>query len=155
MAQSVHTDYDRSFNLARLKTYGFNREERKAGDPLAASPLNDRRIHDALDSELKAHGFAKSASGEPDFWIAYSVTTHKALDIQDNRFGFLQRTGSINVNQVTEGTITVVFVDSATQQEVWRGIVSGEVNPKNLDKNINKGMAKLMQKSLKNRAGKN
>ena len=47
MAQSVRTDYDRSFNLARLKTYGFYEQARKPGDPLAESPLNDRRIHTA------------------------------------------------------------------------------------------------------------
>jgi hypothetical protein len=151
-AQSVQTDYDRSFNLAKLKTYGFYQQEREPGDPLAASPLNDRRIHNALDSHLKANGFA--ASGQPDFLIGYFVTTRKGLNIQDNRFGILQRMGSINVSQVTEGTIVVVFVDSTTRQEVWRGLVSGEINAKDLDKDVNKGIAKLVEKFLKDRAGK-
>src|SRR5262252_8139066 len=44
MAQSVRTDFDHSFNLARLKTYDFSPETRSPGDPLAGSPLNDRRI---------------------------------------------------------------------------------------------------------------
>lgn len=48
IAQSVQTDYDHSFNIAKLKTYEFDQQARKPGDPLAASPLNDRRIHDAL-----------------------------------------------------------------------------------------------------------
>lgn len=151
-AQSAQTDYDRSYNLAGLKTYGFYQQEREPGDPLAASPLNDRRIHNALDSQLKANGFA--ASAQPDFLIGYFVTTRKGLNIQDNRFGILQRMGSVNVNQVTEGTIVVVFVDSATRQEVWRGLVSGEINAKNLDKDVNKGMAKLVEKFVKDRAGK-
>jgi hypothetical protein len=151
-AQSAQTDYDRSYNLARLKTYGFYQQEREPGDPLAASPLNDRRIHNALDSQLKANGFA--ASSQPDFLIGYFVTTRKGLNIQDNRFGILQRMGSVSVNQVTEGTIVVVFVDSTTRQEVWRGLVSGEINAKDLDKDVNKGMAKLVEKFLKDRAGK-
>ena len=151
-AQSAQTDYDRSYNLAGLKTYGFYQQEREPGDPLAASPLNDRRIHNALDSQLKANGFA--ASAQPDFLIGYFVTTRKGLNIQDNRFGILQRMGSVNVNQVTEGTIVVVFVDSATRQEVWRGLVSGEINAKDLDKDVNKGMAKLVEKFVKDRAGK-
>ncbi|HEX5732091.1 MAG TPA: DUF4136 domain-containing protein [Blastocatellia bacterium] len=151
-AQSVQTDYDRSYNLARLKSYGFYQQEREPGDPLAASPLNDRRIHNALDSQLKANGFA--ASAQPDFLIGYFVTTRKGLNIQDNRFGILQRMGSVNVNQVTEGTIVVVFVDSATRQEVWRGLVSGTIDPKDLDKDVNKGIAKLVEKFLKDRAGK-
>ena len=155
MAQSVQADYDHSYNLAKLKTYGFYQQERKPADPLASSPLNDRRIHDALDSQLKAKGFADATTTQPDFMIAYFVSTRAGLDIQDNRFGFLQRAGSINVNQVTEGTIVVVFVDSATQQEVWRGFVSGTVNPKQLDKDVNKGITKLVQKFMKNQAGKN
>jgi Domain of unknown function (DUF4136) len=63
MAQSVATDYDhRSFNLARLKTYGFYEQARRPCDPLAESPLNDRRIHTALDSQLQAQGFSPSAA---------------------------------------------------------------------------------------------
>jgi hypothetical protein len=154
MAQSVRTDYDRSFNLARLKTYDFYKQKRTPGDPLAASPLNDRRIHNALDTQLKARGFANSTSGQPDFLIAYFVTTQKGLDIQDNRFGILQRRGSINVNQVTEGQLVVVFIDSSTQQEVWRGFASGTIDPKHLDENVNKGVAKLVEKFLKDQAGK-
>ena len=153
-AQSAQTDYDRSFNLAKLKTYNFYQQERKPGDPLAASPLNDRRIHDALDAQLKARGFASISSKMPDFLIAYFVTTHKGLDIRDNRFGLLHRMGSVNVNQVTEGTIVVVFVDTATQQEVWRGVVSGTINPKNVDKDVNKGVTKLVEKFIKDQAGK-
>jgi len=153
-AQSVQTDYDHSFNLAKLKTYDFYQRERKPGDALAASPINDRRIHDALDSNLKAHGFAERMSGQADFLIDYFVTTRKGLDIRDNRFGILQRMGSVNVNQVTEGTLVVIFIDRVTHQEVWRGFVSGVINPKDLEKDVNKGAAKLIEKFLKDQTGK-
>jgi hypothetical protein len=153
LAQSVQTDYDHNFNLARLKTYAFARQQRTLNDPLAASPLNDRRIHDALDSQLRANGLTDSELA--DFVISYAVTTRKNLDIQDNRLGFFQRMGgSINVNQITEGTIVVVFVDRASNQEVWRGYVSGAINPKDLDKDVNKGITKLVQKFKKNQEGK-
>lgn len=151
-AQTVQTDYDRNFNLAKLSTYGFYEQERGPEDPLAASPINNRRIHDALDSQLKANGFTPNA--QPDFLIAYFVKTKKGLDIQDNRFGLWQRRGSINVEQVTEGTLIVIFVDSATKQEVWRGFASGTITPKNLDKDVNKAVAKLVQTFKKNQAGK-
>jgi hypothetical protein len=151
-AQSVQTDYDRSFNLAGLKSYDFYKQARKPGDPLAASPLNDRRIHNALDSQLKAKGFANS--GQPDFLVAYFVTTQQGLDIQDNRFGLLQRRGSINVNPVTEGKIVMVFIATSTRQEVWRGVVSGTVDTKDLDKDVNKGIARLVEKFLKDQAGR-
>jgi hypothetical protein len=154
MAQSIQTDYDHSFNLARLKTYDFHQQTRKPGDPLAASPINDRRIHNALDSQLRANGFSNMTGGQPDFLIAYFVNTRKGLDIRDNRFGILQRMGSVNVNQVTEGSIVVIFIDTATKREVWRGFVSGTIDPKDLDKDVNRGITKLVQKFVKDQTGK-
>ena len=152
MAQSVQTDYDRAFNLAKLKTYSFYQQERGPRDPLAASPINDRRIHDALNAQLQANGFSESA--KPDFQIGYFVSTKTGLDIQDNRYGWLQRRGTIDVEQVTEGTVVVVFVDTATQQEVWRGYATGMINPKNLNEDVTKAVTKLVQKFVKNQAGK-
>jgi predicted DNA-binding transcriptional regulator len=153
LAQTVQTDYDRSFNLAKFKTFGFYPQERRPNDPLAASPINDRRIHNALETQLAANGLSPSA--QPDFLIAYFVKTKQGLDIQDNRFGLLQRMGSVNVNQVTEGTLIVIFADTTAGQEVWRGYASGTINPKDLDKDVNKAVTKLVQKFKKNQMGKN
>lgn len=152
MAQSVQTDWDRAFNLSKLRTFSFYNQERGPRDPLAGSPINDRRIHDALTSQLQANGFSESA--KPDFQIGYFVSTKTGLDIQDNRYGWFQRRGSIDVDQVTEGTLVVVFVDTATQQEVWRGYATGTINPKNLDEDVTKAVTKLIQKFKKNQAGK-
>ena len=153
MAQSVQTDYDRNFNLANLKSYGFYQQERGPRDPLAASPINDRRIHDSLIAQLNASGFTSSET--PDFLISYFVSTKTGLDIQDNRYGWFQRRGSLNVEQVTEGTLVVVFVDTATKQEVWRGYATATINPKNLNEDVNKAVTKLVQKFKKNQLGKN
>jgi hypothetical protein len=150
-AQSIQTDYDHNYNLAKLKTFGFYRQERNPSDPLATNPINDRRIHDALSTQLTANGV--SASDQPDFRIAYFVSTKQALDIQDNRFGLLQRRGSITVDQVTEGTLVVIFADATTGQEVWRGYATGQITPKNLDRHVNKAVTKLIQKFKKNQAG--
>lgn len=151
LAQTTQTDYDRAANLSRFKSFGFAAQLRAPGDPLATNPINDRRIHDALQNELNTNGFVLST--EPDFWIAYAVTTRKGLNIQDNRYGLFQRLGNVNVNEVTEGTLIVVFTNSASGQEVWRGYVSGEINPKNLDKDVTRAIAKLIQKFKKNQAG--
>lgn len=152
-AQSVQTDYDHNFNLSNLRRYAFTQEQRRANDPLAASPINDRRIHDALDSQLRTNGLTEV--GQPDFLVSYHVSTRKNLDIQDNRLGPFQRLGgSINVNQITEGTIIVTFVETATNRDVWRGYVSGAINPKDLDKDVNKGIAKLIQRFKKDQGAK-
>ena len=153
-AQSIQTDYDRSYNLAKLKTYSFIEQTRPPGDPLTASPLNDRRIHTALDSQLRAQGF--QTSEQPDFYIAYYVTTRMGLDIQDNRSWGppWDRWGNVTVNQVPEGTLMVMFLDPATRQEIWVGMVSGEINPKDLERNLSKSIAKMVQRFVKDQTGK-
>ena len=153
MAQSIQSDYDHTFPLAKLHTFSFIQQQRSAKDPLAASPINDRRIHDALSSQLQANGYSESA--QADFLVGYIVTTKTGLDIQDNRYGWFQRRGNIDVEQVTEGTLIVVFLDARTQQEVWRGYATGTINPKNLNNDVNKAVTKLVQKFKKNQAGKN
>ena len=153
MSQSIQTDYDHTFPLAKLRSYSFIQQERGPKDPLAASPINDRRIHDALNSQLTANGYTESS--QPDFLLGYLVTTKQALDIQDNRYGWFQRRGTVNVDQVTEGKLIVVFVDAKTQQEVWRGYATGTLNAKNLNNDVNKAVTKLVQKFKKNQAGKN
>src|SRR5262245_932605 len=153
-AQSIQTDYDRSFNLAKLKTYRFLEQTRPPGDPLAATPLNDRRIHTALDTQLQAQGFQQN--DQPDFYIAYYVTTRTGLDIEDNRISGppWDRWGNIKVNQVTEGTLMVMFLDPGSREEIWVGLVSGEINPKNLDRDLNKSIAKMIQRFVKDQAAR-
>ena len=153
MAQSVEADYDRTFPLAKLRTFSFVQQQRGPRDPLAASPINDRRIHDTLNAQLQANGFMESA--QPDFLISYFVSTKTGLDIQDNRYGWFQRRGTIDVEQVTEGTLVVVFIDSVKHQEVWRGYATGTINPKHLNEDVTKAVTKLVQKFKKNQAGKN
>jgi len=151
LAQNVQTDYDLNFNLGNLRTYGFIEQTRQPGEALAASPINDRRIHDALDLNLRENGL--SASNHPDFLIAYTVTTRKGLDIHDNRFGLWQRMGTVNVNQTTGGTLVVAFFDAKTNGEIWRGYAEGKLNPKNFEKDVNKAVAKLVQRFKKNQLG--
>src|ERR1043165_2025150 len=90
MAQSIQTDYDHTFPLAKLRTFSFIQQQRGAKAPLAASPINDRRIHDALSLQLVTNGYSESA--QPDFLVGYIVSTKRGLEIQDNRYGrFLPR----------------------------------------------------------------
>ena len=151
-AQSVQTDFDHSFNLSALQSFSFTSQTRKPGDPLASNPINDQRIHNALQSQLTQHGF--SSSEQADFLITYFVSTRKGFDVQDNRTGIFNRMGGLNVSEVTEGTLVVIFTDATTSREVWRGFASGVVSPGDLDKNVNKSIKKLVEKFVKNQSGK-
>lgn len=111
-AQSVQTDYDRSFNFSNLKTFGFAVQTRRANDPLASDSLNNERIRTALESQLTANGY-RMDNGNADFAIVYHVTTKDKLSVQDYGYGPPRFWGSrnIHVNQYSEGTLLVDFID--------------------------------------------
>ena len=50
--------------------------------------------------------------------------------------------------------IVVVFTDTATQQEVWRGFITGTIDAKHLDKDVNNSIAKLVKRFVKDQARK-
>lgn len=149
-AQSVQTDYDRSFNFSNLKTFGFAVQNRPATDPLAGDSLNDGRIKTAIESQLIGNGFRTNGES-PDFVIAYHVTTKSKLSVQDYGYGPPRWFGgrNISVNQYSEGTLLVDFIDAKTNQMIWRGRASGTLEMKGVDKKISKSVEKLVKQFIK------
>ena len=150
-AQSVQSDFDRSFNFAQLKTFNFAVQRRLPDDPLAGDSLNIGRIRSVLESKLMSSGFRVEGAARPDFAVAYYVTTRDKLDVQDYSIGpgrwFGRR--DIRVGQYTEGTLIVDFIDTTTRQLVWRGHASGAIELKKLDEKITKAVEKLVNQFLK------
>ena len=147
-AQSVQTDYDRSFRFSDLKTFSFADQRRAASDPLASDTLNDGRIRNGLESQLTANGFKMNEKS--DFVIAYYVTTKNKLNVQDFGYGPPRWFGSrdIRVNQYSEGTLMVDFIDTKSKQVIWRGRASGTLEMKGVDKKISKSVEKLVKQFL-------
>ena len=149
-AQTVQSDYDRSVNFSSMKTFGFAVQRRGATDPLSGDTLNDARIRQAMESQLTANGF-RTATETPDFVIAYHVTTKNKLNVQDYSYGPPRWFGSrdIRVNQYSEGTLIVDFIDVKTNRVIWRGRASGTIELKDVEKKINKSAEKLVRQFVK------
>jgi hypothetical protein len=150
-AQTVQTDYDRSFNFSRLKTFNFAVQQRPPVDPLAGDSLNDGRLRAAIESNLMAAGFRMETAAKPDFAVAYYVTAKDKLNVQGYSIGPGRWLGrrDIRVDQFTEGTLIVDLIETNTNQLVWRGRVSGAVELKKLDEKINKAVEKLFKQFVK------
>src|ERR1700752_2529368 len=149
-AQSVQSDFDRTFQFSNLKTFSFAVQRRGATDPLSTDSLNDGRIRTGLESQLIANGF-RMETEKADFVIAYYVTTKNKLSVQDYGYGPPRWFGSrnISVNQYSEGTLMVDFIDARTNQVVWRGRASGTLEMKGVDKKISKSTEKLVKQFVK------
>jgi len=149
-AQSVQSDFDRSFRFSELKSFSFAVQKRAATDPLAGDTLNDGRIRNGLESQLTANGF-RMESEKADFVIAYYVTTKNKLNVQDFGYGPPRWFGSrdIRVNQYSEGTLMVDFIDVKSNQVIWRGRAVGTLEMKGVDKKISKSVEKLVKQFVK------
>jgi hypothetical protein len=149
-AQSVQSDFDRTFQFSNLKTFSFAVQRRGATDPLSTDSLNDGRIRTGLESQLIANGFHME-TGKADFVIAYYVKTKNKLSVQDYGYGPPRWFGGrdIRVNQDTEGTLMVDFIDARTNQVIWRGRAVGTLDMKGVDKKISKSTEKLVKQFVK------
>ena len=148
-AQSVQSDFDRSYDFSKLKTFDF--APQRYDDALAQDSLNNGRIRHALESKLMGAGYGMEEMDRPDFVVVYYATSRNKFSVQDYGYGPPRWFGrrDVRVDEYTEGTLTVDLIDAKTRQLVWRGRVSGTVELKGNDKKIDKAADKLVKQLLK------
>jgi len=139
------SDYDRSQSFTRYHTYAWMNE-----DPIAAagasatevSPLNRRRIVEAVEHELGAKGFAKASDrGAVDFVVAYTVGSRDRIDAQAYpapysgtwRWGGPYFGREVDVRSYTEGTLAIDIFDGATHQPVWHGKAAKRITAQDIE----------------------
>ncbi len=146
---SVNHDYDPQVNFSQYRTFSRLPIPAKA----TTNQLVVRRIKDAMTRQLEAKGILL-VSQNANFLIAMHGTTQEKLDIQD--WGYSSPRAAywgqrdISVQQYTEGTLIVDFIDAQSKQMFWRGVAKGAVDPgaspEKRSKRINEGVAKLLEK---------
>jgi hypothetical protein len=70
---SVKSDYEKTYDFTRLRTYAF-KTDRASNDPLNTNTFEAQRIRRALAAQLDANGFSQ-ATQDPDFIVAFYATT--------------------------------------------------------------------------------
>ena len=134
----VVTDYDTKVDFTSYKTFAFYK---KGIDKASVSDLDKKRIMRAVEAELVAKGFNKSAN--PDILVSIFTKSREQVNVSDNNIGigwgwgynpwFYGRT-NININQYTEGTLFIDFIDKNTNELIWQGIGSGAMKIRNIEK---------------------
>ena len=134
----VVSDYDTKVDFTSYKTFAFYK---KGIDKASVSDLDKKRIMRAVEAELVAKGFSKSAN--PDILVSIFTKSREQVNVSDNNVGigwgwgynpwFYGRT-NININQYTEGTLFIDFIDKKTNELIWQGIGSGAMKMSNIEK---------------------
>ena len=150
-AAEVKSDYDRSFDLSKLRSFRFADPGRRSPrDGLATDDLAAKRLRSAIQSNLVALGIPEQTAAA-DFEVSYFATLRNQAQVTTAgrpRWGM----GSVWVNQYVEGTAIVEFRDAKSAELVWRGFVTGTVDPEKSEEKINKGIKKLIEQFAKDRA---
>ena len=126
---SVSSDYDQSYDFSALHNYAW---AEISGDKQAADQITLRRVMDATDKELAAKGFAKTDPGQASFLVA--IQTGKQEQTQYTTYGAGGWYAGVGMTTTTaqtydEGTVILDIVDAKKKELVWRGSVTGVVDP--------------------------
>ncbi len=143
----VKVDYDSGTDFSKYRSFGW-----LEGTP-APSNLVQKRIERAVESELTAKGMS-STTGDPDLYVVTHASVGKEVRIDVDTWGYRGHwrggwgTTTVNVSEISVGTLVVDLVDAGSKELVWRGIASETLvsNPEKSEKRINKVVKKLFKK---------
>jgi len=137
LAQQVKTDYDRSANFGRYKTYSWQSVSTR--DPLMVD-----RIKSAVNAALATKGWTEVPSGGDAAIVAIETTQNQQTlnTFYDNFGGGWRWRGfggfgeaTTNVETYRVGTLVIDIFDANAKNLIWRGVASDMLS-NNSDKNI-------------------
>lgn len=138
-APDIRTDYDRSVDFGRYRSFGFVPEptENRAG----YETLAGKYIRAAVSRQMEQRGYIQSDN--PDLLVNYSMkleakqsatpytTLRPYYGYRSNRYrtwaGYQWETDTIT-SDYTEGTLNIDIVDRQQKQLVWEGVAVGTVS---------------------------
>ncbi len=113
-------------------------------DQLArVSPLNRKRIEEAIENTLTAKGFQKTADrAAADFVLSYTVGARDRLDVYSYpapyggawHWGYPYWGRDVDVTMYTEGTLSIDVFDGKTHQPVWHGWASKRITEQDVER---------------------
>jgi len=157
----VKSDYDKSLDFTKFKTYTFKGWEKDSDKQL--NDFDKKRILESFQSELTARGMTKD-DNNPDVGITLYIviddktsttaytTFNGGMGYGMGRFGgwgyggMGGATTSYSEDDYKQGTVVIDFYDQSTNKLAWQGILTTIVKekPQQREKSIPKNVSKLM-----------
>jgi len=146
-AQKASFDFDTTVTFAQFRTYAW-----KQGTP-AGEYFLDKRIASAIDAQLGAKGLSKNEAA-PDLYVLYHVVlgVQRSVSGMGGSYGWRGGFNSIDLrlNELATGTLVIALVSATTQELVWRGIATKEIDIDAKPEKRDEEIAKAVEKILKN-----
>ncbi|MCP4241633.1 MAG: DUF4136 domain-containing protein [bacterium] len=146
----IHFDRDPGTNFSAFRTFAWigpaplARAKQGSKTNSAVSPLDDRRIRDAVNRILETRGYQLVDSpAKADMVVAYSVGSEDKVRVHETpgmmptypyparyRYGPWYTGSNVSVQQYTQGTLTLEFYDRKSEQAIWVGWASKRLSPR-------------------------
>lgn len=136
----VHTDYDKSVDFTRYKTFSIYQNDSSSS---AISPLNQQRITTAVVAAMQRKGY-QQASSDPDLLInPVTIVKNKiALSSNTDYYGYggvyrpyywgtglgVSSTTNYNIQNYKDGSLIIDVVDANTKKLLWQGTGNSEID---------------------------
>ncbi|MDF7806640.1 DUF4136 domain-containing protein [Pontiellaceae bacterium B12219] len=160
---STTRDFDESFNFSTLKTFAWQHGSQPlTGNPKIDNDLNDKRIRDAVETNLRAKGFVKVDKAEADCRVAYFMNFQQRIDGSGSTISFGLGTGSVGraggvgwssgntISDYEEAQLIIDIINPADNEMIWRG--QGErrayssSNPEKITDAVNDAVTRILKK---------
>ena len=126
----VNSYTERAADFSHYRTYAFGPTEAvSTGDPrLDSNPFFYRRVREAVEKQLAATGYEKTAPERADVLIHF----HASMTQEINASEIDRQYGSCTSSECRPfvydaGTLLLDFVDARTDKLVWRGWAEGSM----------------------------
>lgn len=139
-AITVKYDYDPKVNVRQFSTYRIEADRQRNADPIVGSNLNQRRIADALDLSLKERGYKPVTQGEADLVVRFFMDSKDKQQIQSNNmyspysWWYGGMNNGVYSRQYEENRVVINVIDARTNDIVWQGWATGQINNKNKER---------------------
>jgi len=131
----VQTDYNSAYDFSGARSFAIVEPSTVSNSlSMASNDILHNRIASAIGAALTARGFQLVEPAQADMLVSFLVTTENKTEIHEYNTGFAYQScwrcgpwmgaSTIDVDQYTEGTLFVDFIDPKSKQLQWRGTVS-------------------------------
>ncbi len=146
---TVRTDSDRSINIAEFKTFAWLNKEgiEERNNPLYYNELNDKRIHEAVISQLTAKGYQQVESN-PMLKVHYHIIIDDKTQVRNDTYSPYWIKTERDIYSYKEGTLIVDLMDAKNESLLWRGWAISALSDQDQlsDEMIREAVAKICSK---------
>ncbi|WP_440053290.1 DUF4136 domain-containing protein [Pseudoalteromonas sp. T1lg65] len=156
--QTPDWDYDRSVQFANYKSYAWSPDAdlKNHGREYQVNDLMEKRIRNAISSEMAKQGFTLTDANSADVLVNYHASVDTKLEEDEMHISYGARWNYWGLGWQTHtttreyevGTIVVDMIDRNSNQLVWRGAKEGRLRnkqtPEQRTASINKTIAELL-----------